>query len=133
MFSGGEFTFWKDCVSCLCLGLRTRQTLCFQPIVKVVDPVIARFTLFAHTPAMTAGAIDVEFRLVSGRFERLVEGDDLGSGECVVLRHLHKEGWQSFWYWGHVRKRRAVDRSSVIRTRAYLRLDRRKLGDHPAG
>ena len=128
IFSGGQFTLWKNCVSRLCLGLeaeydaygkndnlefcshffvffsvllfvtcsqfdvtdtvflgfgsglleRMRQTLCFQPIVKVVDPVIARFTLFAHTPAMAAGAIDVEFRFVSSGFQRVVEGNDLG-------------------------------------------------------
>lgn len=73
------------------LLVRLRQTLRFQPIVKVVDPVIARFSLFAHTPAMTAGGIDVKFRFVSSGLESIVEGDDVRAGECIVLGHRHEK------------------------------------------
>src|SRR5581483_12072516 len=82
-----------------------RQTLCFQPIVEVVDPVVARFALLAHAPAMPSGAIDMKLGFVSGGFEGIVESNDLRSRESVVLRHLHEEGRHVFWYRRH-RKRR---------------------------
>ena len=43
-----------------------------------------------------------------------------------------KKGGTSFWYRGH-RKRRAVDRSSVVGARAHIRLNGRELRDQPAG
>src|SRR5208283_4389102 len=105
ILSRGQFAPWENCVSRLCVGLQTRQTLCFQPIVRVIDPVIARFILFAHTPAMTTGAIEVKFRFVSGPLECIVEGKNLRTGE---------EGWHLFWYRRH-RKRRAVNRMKTMR------------------
>jgi hypothetical protein len=55
--------------------VRLRQPLRFQPVVKLIDPVIAGFALFAHTPTMTTGAIDVEFGFVSSGLESVVEGN----------------------------------------------------------
>ena len=43
---------------------RVRQPLRFQPVVEFVDSVIARFALFAHAPAMTAGVKNVKFHLM---------------------------------------------------------------------
>jgi len=38
---------------------RTRYPLSFQPVIKLVDPVVARFALFAHAEAMSAGSEEV--------------------------------------------------------------------------
>src|SRR6266496_4796915 len=110
-----------------------RQPLRFHPVVELVDPVITRCALFAHTPAMTALAEDVKLRFVSGRFECVVEGDDVSAGKIVVLRHRHEEGRQSSWYRRYMRDRSAVNRSRVVRARARIRLYGREISDHPAG
>src|SRR5436309_13215767 len=92
---------------------------------------IARFALFTHAPAMTAGVINVKFRFVSGGLECVVEADDVTAGEVVVLRHRHEEGRQSLWYRRHGSDGGAVNRSRVVRAR--LGMYGRVSSDHPAG
>ena len=58
----------------------------FQPEVKFIDPVIARFALFAHAEAISAGAKGVEFRLVACILESVVEAGDERPCACIVLR-----------------------------------------------
>src|SRR5271169_665347 len=104
----------SDAVTCAVASARA-----FRATSKTRRARDARSAMLAHAPAMTTVFIDVEFRFVSGGFERVVEGDDLRTGKIVVLRHLHEEGWESsFWYLRHVRKtrRKSEQRSSDARS-----------------
>ena len=81
---------------------------------------------------MTAVLIKVKFRLVPGRLECVVELNDLGTGEIIILRHLHEEGRYVFRDRRHARKIVAVDWSGEIWTSAHIGLDGGILRDHSA-
>lgn len=73
----------------LCCGVldRARQSVRFQPLVELFDPVIAGCALLAHTPTMMAVFIDVKFGFVSLSFEGIVESDDWGPAVRSDLRN----------------------------------------------
>src|SRR6185295_400843 len=98
----------------------SRQAQRFQPEIELVDPMVARFALFAHPEAVTARAKSVQFRFVTCGLKRVVESCDERLGECIVLRHGEEDGRQSPRNWRHLVEGSAVYRSRVVRPRLRL-------------
>lgn len=67
-----------------CCGLG--QSLRFQPVVEFVDPVIAAGTLLSHAETMAAGAENVSFGFVAGRFQRVIKLCHGFEDQSVILR-----------------------------------------------
>src|SRR5262245_47016037 len=98
----------------------SRQTQGFQPEIELVDPMVARFSLFAHPEAVTARAKDVQFWFVTCRLKRVVEPRDERLCAFIVLRHGEEDGRQSLRNGRHLVVGSAVNRSRVVRSRLRL-------------
>src|SRR6202035_50490 len=114
-------------------SFRFGESLSFQPVVELVDPVVAARALVAHAEAVAAGAEDVDLGLVARRSERLMELDDGGEGHGVVLRPGEKHGRQLRRDDRHDAERAAVDQGSEARARRGVRLEQGSAGYHGPG
>src|SRR5579862_2321536 len=62
------------------------ETLSIEPVIELIDPVIAGRALLRHAETVAAGAIDMHFGSCSGRGQRREEPRTGASRQRVVLR-----------------------------------------------
>ena len=88
-------------------GLALNKSLRLEPVIKLIDPVIAVCAFFRHAKAMASALVDMRFGIIAGIKQSLLKSSRCRSHNCIVLRPCKENRRQAS------RNRGRAERSAV--------------------